>query len=133
MHQSITFALNTKAFRPTCNFTRMIDLCNKKSLHQGHDKPTFIWTWSYWVDLNSAFELVLTSLNYLISIVGIYTNSMVVLVIMGKRTKEMFKDYKHYSYLSLNSIFNIIMLSIQIFSWLVECSKLTWVFCPPTH
>ena len=58
------------------------------------------------------------------------TNLFVVIIIAHKDNKETFKDLKHYSYLWLNSLFNLIILIIWLLSWINECFYPFEAFCP---
>ena len=67
---------------------------------------------------------------YPISLLGLITNFIVVLVILKKENSELFKEYKQYTYLYLNSIICILISLIELFSWMTECFYPFEVFCP---
>ena len=111
-----------------CFFPKMIDLCNKSkySINQ-------IWDTSDYMDLNETLKMAIKITSHLVSLVGIFTNLIVVITILHKKNKELFKEFKHYSYLWLTSAFSILIFLIQIFSWMSECFYPYEVFCPETR
>ena len=68
-----------------------------------------------------------------VSIFGIITNLIVVVIILRKKNRDIFKDFAQYSYLASISIFNIIILSIECLSWMSECNESFDFLCPVTH
>lgn len=127
-HFYITYNLNTNVSKPVCDFTKMIFSCNKTNF-----KINKILTISNFKDFNNGLKFFLISFHYILSVFGIYTNWKVIFVIRNKKNKEIFKEFKQYTYLCINSFLNLVILIIQILSWFVECSDLTFIFCPVTH
>ena len=108
-----------------CFFRKMIDLCNKSNYAIKH----FINTSDY-KEFNEIFKIVLKIISYIVSLFGIITNLLVIITILHKKNKELFKEFKQFSYLWINSLFSLLILVIQIFSWMSECFYPYVVFCP---
>jgi hypothetical protein len=109
----------------TCDFQYKLSLCNK-STYQTKNWWGKIDFFILNKKLQSAFKIG----QYLVALFGIATNLLVVLIMLHKKNKETFKDLNHYSYLWINSVFNLIILIITIVSWISECFYLFEVFCP---
>ena len=67
---------------------------------------------------------------YPISIFGLITNCIVVMVILKKENTDLFKDIKQYDYFYLNSIFCMMIFVIELLPWMTECFYQFEVFCP---
>lgn len=106
---------------PRCEFDKLIFLCNRNH---------FVWDMSDTKLLSKSIQIVLNISLYFISLFGIVTNLIVVNVIWNKKTKEIFKDLKHYPYLAAISVYNVIILVIQILSWISDCKDTLDLFCP---
>jgi hypothetical protein len=119
--------LNSKAFKSIskCNFTERISYCNKSNF-QTKD----IWDESDFFILNKKFQTAFKSLLYPTALFGLVTNIIIVVIILKKDNSDLFKGIKHYSYLWLNSIFCIMILVIELLSWITECFFPFEVFCP---
>ena len=73
-----------------------------------------------------AFKII----TYPTASLGLFTNIIVLIVILRKENNDLFKQFKQYSYLYLNSIFCIIIMIIELLSWMNECFYPFQVFCP---
>ena len=108
-----------------CNFEERKRLCNKSN-YQIKDildeKDLFI--------LNQKIQIPFKILLYPVSFFGLITNIIVVLVILKKENSDLFKEYKQYSYMYLNSICCVIISVIELLSWMSECFYPFEVFCP---
>ena len=109
----------------TCNFQYRLSLCNKST----YEAKIWWGTFDYFI-LSKKLQSVFKIGQYLVALFGIVTNLLVVIVILHKRNKETFKDLNHYSYLWLNSSFNLLILIITFLSWFNECFYPFEVFCP---
>ena len=109
----------------TCNFKYRLSLCNK-SIYQAQNW----WDKVDYSILNKKIQPAFKLGQYIFALIGIVTNLLVVIIILHKDNKETFKDLKHYSYLCLNSVFNLIILIIWILSWINECFYPFEAFCP---
>lgn len=96
-------------------------------------RPTVEWTVYDWARFNKCAQLVCDTLVLVVSLLGIVTNSLVVLVIVRKENRDLFKGFKQYTYLSSISVFSISILCIQIVSWLSDCKETISIFCPETR
>ena len=119
--------IESKSFieRSKCNFKRRLELCNKTD----YDIKDIWSTIDYYL-LNKKLQTAFKIMSYLVSIFGIVTNLLTVIIIVIKSNSDLFKEFKHYIYLSINSIFCIIILVINILSWTTECFYPFEVFCP---
>ena len=108
-----------------CNFTHMKRLCDKNSY-----SVSDIWGLYDYSILNKKFEIGFKISSYVVSLLGIITNLIVVITIIHKSNNDLFKEFKQYIYLYYNSIFSILILSIQLLSWMSECFYPYEVFCP---
>ena len=108
-----------------CDFQYRLSLCNRSTYR------TENWWGRYdYIILNKKLQSVYKIGKYLVALFGIVTNLMVVIIILHKKNKEIFKDLNHYSYLWLNSVFNLLILIITLLSWINECFYPFEVFCP---
>ena len=123
----ITKVLNLTVFktRSICNFEERIRLCNKSNY-----RINDIWDQSDFLILNKKLEIAYKVLLYPTAFIGLFTNIIVVVVILKKDNNDLFKGIKQYSYLYLNSICCIIISLIEILSWMTECFYPFEMFCP---
>ena len=111
-----------------CKFDDRLSRCNKSN-YQVRD----IWsTFDYFI-LNKKLEVVIKVCSYLLCLFGISTNLALLVALFYKENSDLFKEFKQYSYLSLNSIFCLIVLLIDVLSWFTECSYPFEVFCLEVH
>ena len=108
-----------------CNFEMRLELCNKTNF-----KITNIWSSIDYTLLNKKLQTAIKVSSYLISFLGLITNMLVIVLIMKKDNSDLFKQIKQYSYLCLNSLFCLLILSINVLSWMTECFYPFKVFCP---
>ena len=116
---------NYKLMLSRCNFTHMKNLCDKNGYIVSD-----IWGLYDYSILNKKFEIAFKISSYFFSILGIITNLIVVITILHKSNIDLFKGIKHYIYLYYNSIFSMLILSIQLLSWMSECFYPYEAFCP---
>lgn len=108
-----------------CNFDHFLMLCDKNKYQV---KP--LWDRSDSYQLSFKYITAITILSYTVSVFGIVANSIVIYIISIKQNSDIFKGIKQYSYLSLVSMYSIIILIIQLLSWMSECAKTYDAFCP---
>lgn len=92
-----------------------------------------IWDRSDFSILNKKIQIGVKLASYLVSAVSVVTNILVIVVIYSKKSDEVFKDYQHYKYLGLISIFSLIISAIELIAWFSECFFPYDVFCVPAH
>ena len=121
----ITF--NSTAYKSIskCKFEQKISYCNKSNY-----KIKEIWDTTDFLILNKKLRIAFKILIYPTAFLGIITNVIIVAVIQLKENSDLFKEFKHFSYLCLNSVFCIMILVIEILSWMNECFYPYEVFCP---
>ena len=112
----------------SCDFESLLEKCNKSNY-----ETRFVWNLSDTKNLSKYLEIIITILSFIISIFGIGTNSLLIYLVFSRGNSDIFKGLNQYRYLWALSVFNISILSIQIFSWLSECKDIYDVFCPVTH
>lgn len=120
--------VNKLFFFKRCNFERRLHLCNRSNF-----KMKNIWDRSDFSILNKKIQIGVKLATYCVAALGICTNILVVIVIFSKKAEDIFKDYKHYTYLGLISLFCIIISAIELLAWISECFYPYDVFCPPVH
>ena len=108
-----------------CNFEQRKSLCNKSN-YQVRD----YWDKSDFSILNKKIQIAFKISLYPIALFGVITNFIVVLVILTKENTDLFKGFKQYTYLWLNSLFCMIIFVIELLSWMTECFYPFEVFCP---
>ena len=109
----------------TCDFQYKLSLCNKSTYQTKN-----WWGKIDYIILNKKLQSAFKIGQYLVALFGIVTNLLVVIIMLHKKNKETFKDLNHYSYLWINSVFNLLILIITIVSWISECFYPFEVFCP---
>ena len=112
-----------------CNFTKRIDLCNKLK-YQLNDIWDEIDESDHIFKVGRKMQMAFKMMLFPTAFLGLITNAIVLIVILMKENTDLFKQYKEYSYLYLNSIFCIIIMVIELLSWLTECYYPIELFCP---
>ena len=122
--------LNSNSYknRNNCDFKRRLSLCNQSDFHLKS-----IWGPHDFFILNKKIHISVKILTYLVSLFSIVTNILVIRIIFAKHNKHVFKDFKHYTYLGLISIFSLSISMIEILAWLSECFYPFQVFCLGVH
>ena len=107
---------------------RRLALCNRSDYHLKD-----IWGIQDFSILNKKIQIAVKVVTYLFALFSIATNIVVIRIIFAKHNKHVFKDFKHYTYLGLISIFNLAISVIEILSWFSECFYPFEVFCLGLH
>jgi hypothetical protein len=96
-----------------CDFKSRLDTCNRSN-YQVKSVVTYfdIFESMYWV------KTVLKILSYILSVFGVVTNVLTIVIISKKENKAEFKDLKQYHYMKISSICNCMILCIRFISWL---------------
>ena len=116
----------TLKYKPSdCNFDHLLILCDKNKYEI---KP--LWDQSDTYQLSFKFITTITILSYIVSLLGIVSNTIVIYIISIKKNSDIFKGIKQYNYLRLVSVYSIMILIIQLLSWMSECAKTYDAFCP---
>lgn len=111
-----------------CDFKKLLDKCNKKNFHAKE-----IWDITSTREATKYFQVFIASSLPIISLFGIFTNLVLIYIILNKKNSDLFKGLKHYPHLCAISVFNTITLGIQLVSLLSECNKTYDVYCPDTR
>lgn len=111
-----------------CDYDSFLRLCDKSDY-----KASFFWSISDTRWFSKGVQIFLAVSSYFVNLFGLITNSILVYLIWNKTAKDIFKDLKHYQYLGMIAIFNLIILTIDILSWLSDCKKTLKLFCPETR
>ena len=121
----------SKSFKSnsSCKFPYRLSLCDKSTFQAQKNW----WGMFDYIILNKKFQSVFKIAQYLVALLGIATNLLVIIIILHKKNKEIFKDLNHYSYLWLNSLFYLIILVVTLLSWISECFYPFEAFCPETR
>lgn len=115
--------------RPKCDFNRMIKRCNRSNFGA---KP-LTWTFVESVVFANILQLSSTILIFSIGFVGILNNFIIARVIFCQKNQETFKNCNQFVYLGWNSIFSIVILVIQLFSRMSDCTIKYTISCPNTR
>lgn len=112
-----------------CDYQRFLNSC-----HDREFRASAAWDLYDTKQVSKGVEIGLSVLAKAVYILGIVTNSILVHLIWSKKTRDFFKDQKHYPYLGAISIFNIIILVIELLSWISDCQDESLdVFCPKSR
>ena len=77
--------------------------------------------------MNILFLLEILFYNF--PLFGLCTNTIVIFIILRKKNRDIFSGFKQFNYLCLISLFSIIILTIQLFSWVTDCFTFTDIIC----
>ena len=121
----LIFIKHMKESIAKCDFKKILRDCNKSN-YQRKD----IWDENDFFILNKKIQIAFKISLYPISLLGLITNFIVVLVILRKKNSDLFKEFKQYNYLYLNSVFCMMITVIELLSWMTECFFPFEVFCP---
>jgi hypothetical protein len=109
-----------------CNFEQNIARCNKASFSFGKNHRQNKYTS---IDKMVITEfLLLVVLSPLISLIGIVTNTLIVLVIVYKDNQKEMKE-KQYKYMAIHSVINILIYLVHIIGLMSECQMPFGLFC----
>lgn len=109
-----------------CDYDSFLKLCDKSEFQV----KSSVWDWSDIKLVSKGIQIVLNVSIYFISLFGLVTNTILIYLIWNKTTRDIFKGLKHYQYLTIISIFNIIIILITIISWISDCKNTLDAFCP---
>lgn len=121
-----SYFVSKKLTNKSCDFERMINNCNKYHYH--HYKIPFDLA-----DTKEALifsEFIFMLLLPFVSLLGLATNLLIIVTISIKDTRKFLKA-KQYQYIRINSVFNVIFLLLNFFSWLSECQTHAGIYCSP--
>ena len=109
-----------------CKFKQIIARCNKASfsLRKNHRQNKYTS-----IDKMVITEfLLLVVLSPLISLIGIVTNTLIVLVIVYKDNQKDMKE-KQYKYMAIHSVINILIYLVHLIGLMSECQMPYGLFC----
>lgn len=104
-----------------CNFTQQFDLCDKKSFMRNKNVVQALGFLVF-----SEFLVIVAS--PIVCLLGIVSNSLVVSVLVNKKFEKEFKQ-KHYEYMVVYSVCNIVICICEILTLINECQKPFGLFC----
>ena len=118
-----------KILHSKCNLTSMKSLCDKESF-----SIKGFWGIDDYLGLNKRLNEGIKISTYIVSFIGVITNLLIVVMILHKNNSDLLKENnKRYNYLCANAIFSLLILIIQLLSWMSECFYPYEVFCPDIH
>jgi len=85
------------------------------------------WGIDDYIGLNKRLNEGIKISTYIVSLIGAITNLLIVVMILLK------EHNKRYNYLCAKAIFSLLILIIQLLSWMSECFYPYEVFCPQIH
>ena len=106
-----------------CDFKTRLKQCERSSF-KIVPKSSFINAFDFMII--SQFLLVI--FTPIICLFGIVTNTLIVITVIHKKNRKELKE-KQYTYMTINSITNILILFIQILSLMNECQYPFGIFC----
>ena len=121
LNKSLQTVLKDKSVSTKCDFVTRLRKCDKKPLKTTNENNIAF-------DLMVISQFLLVVFTPLISFIGIVTNLQTVVTIINKKNRIELKE-KHYTYMAINSISNILILLIQISSLINECQYPFGIFC----
>lgn len=121
--------LNSSAYKSIdkCSFSSRLDLCNRGDF--GRTWRPIMGDDDY-RGLSKKLGVAVKIATYLACLAGLVTNSILIAALMSTRNTDLFKDYKHYTYLRLLAFLSGITLTIQMTGWLTECAYPYELLCP---
>ena len=122
LNKSLQSVLKDKSVFTKCHFETRLRNCNKsqRPITKNGNNIAF--------DLMIISQFLLVIFTPIVSFIGIITNLFTFLTIVNKKNRSELKE-KHYIYMAINSISNILILVIQIISLINECQYPFGIFC----
>ena len=122
LNESLNSVLKDKSVFIKCDFDKRLRNCNKsqRQITKNGNNIAF--------DLMVISQFLLVIFTPIVSFIGIITNLLTFLTIVNKKNRSELKE-KHYTYMAINSISNILILVIQILSLINECQYPFGIFC----
>ena len=102
-----------------CDFPSRLEKCKKKSFKLKKSQP-----WA--LDFMIISQFLLDVFTPLLSVFGIVTNLIVIVVVL--KSKKILKE-KQYVYMAINSVSNIFVFLIQLLSLMNECQYPFGIYC----
>ena len=106
-----------------CEFKIRLKRCNKSNFELHPNKSDFSI-----LDFMILSEFLLIISSPIMSLIGIITNTIIILVIVKKENRKELKE-KQYTYMAINSVSNIFICLIQILSLMNECQLPLGLYC----
>lgn len=122
INYTLEYVKNMSLFDRTCRFEIMLNRCQKSNFSVVKAKKQFE------LDFMIATQLMLVIFQFLTSIFGIVTSSLVIVVILHKETRKTLKE-KQYTYMAINGLFNFLIFLIHAISLINECDRPFGIFC----
>ena len=119
LNYSLQSILKDKSAYTKCDFVKRLKNCNIKQRINGKNIA---------FDLMVISQFLLVIFTPIVCFIGIFANLFAFLTIINKKNRTELKE-KHYTYMAINSISNILILSIQILSLINECQYPFGIFC----
>lgn len=107
-----------------CNFTKHLELCDKKKLAVNPPTKDYFEPLSFLVST----EFLVILLSPVAGLIGIVSNSLVIVVLVNKKFKKEFEQ-KQYVYMIIYSACNILVCFFQIVSLINQCQQPFGLFC----
>lgn len=106
-----------------CDFKTKLEACKKARFTLGSSDSSYDEN----IRVTSDFiHLILIFLSPFICLFGLFTNLLVILTVLHIKKQKDLKDFRHYDYMRINSIVHCILLIIQIFGMINECTQEFW-------
>jgi hypothetical protein len=130
-HQ-LTHCINSSFYETlkNCNFNKRLILCNIKTKVNSDKEEAYFYI-NDWDTLSKYSELILSLyLNPIFSIISILFSVLIIIILSSKEIpKEM---NRMYTYLRINSVLNIIFISIRLFKLIDTCLSQDFI-CRTIH
>jgi hypothetical protein len=113
-----------------CNFNKRLILCNIKTTAKSDEEETLFYI-NDWGILSKYSDLILSLyLNPIFSIISILFSFLIIIILSSKEIPK--EKNRMYSYLRINSVLNIIFVSIRLFKLIDTCSSQD-IICTTIH
>ena len=117
---------NLSQIRSSCNFTKLLDLCDFSSIEPLPSSSNI----NLKLKISYAHSIIILTLPG-VCLVGILTNILIVVTLSGNKKKETIdpnqkKNFKHHDYMRIHSIVNALILVIELVGLMNECSREFW-------
>lgn len=124
---AIFWRIDDLEFTTTCDFARRIDLCKRNHFLLNYIRDISLNKFVLF-DFMLVFELLVIILTPLLGAFGILTNSVSIYIILHEKNKKTMRE-KHYIYISLHCVSNLIICFIQIIQLMSECQYPFGFYC----
>ena len=110
-----------------CDFNLLLSKCDKKQFQISQLPDPFN---RFHVRHSVYFFLLLCFFgSVIVSVIGIFTNGVVVFIISHKKNKKELDEQRHFHFMRMNALMNICIFIIHLLNLMTECNHSYEVYC----